>query len=151
MRRKSLEESVCAVARSLDIIGDWWTLLIVREALSGAKRFGEFQKNLGMAKNILSTRLRSMVENGIMEMVMPEDSQAYYEYVLTEQGKALTPVLVALAQWGGDHLFDPKERSSLLLDAKKRRPLRPLELRSHDGKLLSVDEVFVPPTPSVAA
>lgn len=133
------------------MIGDWWTLLIVREALSGAKRFGEFQKNLGMAKNMLSVRLRSMVENGIMEMVTPADSQAYYEYVLTEQGKALTPVLVALAQWGGDYLFDAKERSSLLLDAKKRRPLRPLELRSQDGKLLALDEIFVPPTPSVAA
>jgi DNA-binding HxlR family transcriptional regulator len=151
MRRKSLEESVCAVARSLDIIGDWWTLLIVREALSGAKRFGEFQKNLGMAKNMLSARLRSMVENGIMEMVTPEGSQAYYEYVLTEQGRALTPVLVGLAQWGGEYLFDPKERSSLLLDAKKHRPLRPLELRSEDGKLLKVDEVFVPPTPSLAS
>ncbi|HXP02295.1 MAG TPA: helix-turn-helix domain-containing protein [Luteibacter sp.] len=151
MRRKSLEDSVCAVARSLDLIGDWWTLLIVREALSGAKRFGEFQKNLGMAKNILSVRLRSMVDNGIMEMVTPEGGQAYYEYVLTEQGKALTPVLVALAQWGGDYLFDAKEKSSLLLDAKKRRPLRPLELRSQDGKLLGVDDIFVPPTPSGAA
>lgn len=151
MRRKSLEGSACAVARSLDVIGDWWTLLIVREALSGAKRFNEFQRNLGMAKNILSTRLRTMVENGIMETAAPADGQGYSEYVLTEQGRALTPVLVALAQWGGDHLFDADEYSSLLLDAKKRRPLKPIELRSQDGKLLSLSDVFVPPTPHLAA
>jgi DNA-binding HxlR family transcriptional regulator len=143
MKRKSLEGNVCSIARSLDIIGDWWSLLIIRDALGGLRRFGEFQRSLGMAKNILSTRLKAMVEQGIMTVEAASDGSAYQEYVLTEKGKALMPVLVALAQWGADHMFQSGEYGSIVIDVKKRRPVRKLELKAEDGRILAIDDVIV--------
>lgn len=143
MKRKSLEGNTCAVARSLDVIGDWWSLLIIRDALGGIRRFSEFQRNLGLAKNILSTRLKSMVEQGIMMVEAASDGSAYREYVLTEKGKALMPVLAALSQWGREHMFESGEIGSVLLDVKHRRPLRRIELLSEDGRVLQPEEVVL--------
>ena len=79
MKRTRLEESPCPVARSLDIIGDWWSLLIVRDALSGVTRFGEFQKSLGIAKNMLATRLKLLVDEGILVLQPASDGSAWQE------------------------------------------------------------------------
>ncbi len=95
VRRKSLEGAECAVARALDVIGDWWSLLIVRDALGGMRRFGEFQKSLGMAKNILAARLRTLVAQGILELAPASDGSAYQEYVLTPKGKGLFYIAVS--------------------------------------------------------
>ena len=100
VKRTSFEEAACPVARSLDAIGDGWSLLIVRDAFDGLRRFGEFQKNLGMAKNILSDRLRTLTAHGILEAAPASDGSAYQEYVLTEKGRGLFPVIVGLRQWG---------------------------------------------------
>ena len=102
MKRTRLEESTCPVARSLDIIGDWWSLLIVRDALRGIKRFGEFQKSLGIAKNMLTARLKLLVDEGILRLQPASDGSARQEYVLTDKGRALQTVLVALSQWGNE-------------------------------------------------
>ena len=96
MKRTRLEESTCPVARSLDIIGDWWSMLIVRDALRGIKRFGEFQKSLGIAKNMLTARLKLLVDEGILRLQPASDGSAWQEYVLTDKGRALQTVLVAL-------------------------------------------------------
>lgn len=141
MKRKSLEESRCPVARSLDIIGDWWSLLIVRDALRGLARFGEFQKSLGIAKNMLTVRLRQLVDEGILEMRPASDGSAWQEYVLTEKGRALQTVLVALSQWGNDFLFEGCDKGSVLVDTTHQRPLRRLQLLSDDGRELTPDEV----------
>lgn len=143
MKRTSLEGNVCPVARSLDIIGDWWSLLIIRDAIGGLRRFGQFQRNLGMAKNILSARLKRMVEDGIMTIEPASDGSAFQEYVLTEKGKALLPVLIALGQWGNAYMFAPGEHCSIALDRKKRRPLRTLELKAEDGRTLEIDDIIV--------
>ncbi|SHJ93463.1 transcriptional regulator, HxlR family [Bradyrhizobium lablabi] len=113
MSRKSLTKDKCPVARSLDIIGDWWALLIVRDALAGVTRFNDFGRSLGAAKNSLSTRLKTLVDHGIFEIRSASDGSAYQEYALTSKGRALAPVLIGLAQWGhrtrlqtrGPHLF----------------------------------------------
>ena len=144
MKRKSLEGNLCAIARALDEIGDWWSLLIIRDATAGIGRFSEFQRSLGIPKNILSTRLKSMVEQGVMEVVPASDGSAYQEYVLTSKGEALLPVLVALGQWGAEFLFEPGERGSIPLDAKKKRPLTRLEMVSEDGRHLHPKDVLVP-------
>ena len=141
MKRKSMEGNVCPVARSLDIIGDWWSLLIVRDALNGLTRFGEFQKNLGIAKNKLTQRLKQLVEQGILTVRPATDGSAWNEYVLTEKGRALQTVLVALAQWGGDYLFDSHEKCSVLVDGEHHQPLRKLQLQAQDGRTLAPDEV----------
>ncbi|KQW22735.1 hypothetical protein ASC80_05140 [Afipia sp. Root123D2] len=149
MKRKSLEGDLCPIARTLDAIGDWWSLLIVRDAMMGSRRFSEFQKNLGVAKNILTVRLRTLVGQGIMESTPASDGSAYQEYVLTPKGRGLFPVLVALRQWGEEFSFEPDEAFSKLLDRKTRRPLRKLEIRAQDGRILNQsDTMVIPALPS---
>jgi DNA-binding HxlR family transcriptional regulator len=144
MKRKSFEGNLCTIARSLDSIGDWWSLLIVRDAAAGIGRFGEFQRSLGIPKNILSTRLKSLVEKGIMEVAPAADGSAFQEYVLTQMGEDLLPVLIALGQWSAEYLFEPKEPGSIPLDAKKKRPLKKLQMISEDGRVLGPKDVMVP-------
>ena len=116
----------CPVARSLDVIGDRWSLLIVRDAFDGVSRFGDFQRSLGAARNILADRLRRLVEAGILETRPAAEGSAYQEYVLTAQGLDLFPVIVALRQWGEGHLFAPGEPHSLLLDRRSGNALPPM-------------------------
>lgn len=140
MKRTSHEAANCPIARSLDVVGDWWTLLIVRDALAGKRRFGEFQKSLGVAKNVLTARLRALVAEGILEMVPASDGTAYQEYALTGKGRDLFPVLVALGQWAHAHLFEPGEARTTMVDRAHGRPVRMLELRAHDGRLLKAGD-----------
>jgi DNA-binding HxlR family transcriptional regulator len=148
VKRTSHKEAGCPVARPLDAIGDWWSLLIIRDAFDGLRRFGEFQKNLGLAKNILSARLRNLVDHGILETVPASDGSAYHEYALTEKGLGLFPLLVALRQWGEEYFFDPRETHVQLVDRNTGKPVRKLELRSQDGRLLGPSETVVMPPPS---
>ena len=99
MRRTSLAEMPCPVARTLDVVGEWWTLLIVRDALLGARRFEDF-RTTGIADNILSARLRRLVEEGILERVRYRERPDRHEYLLTERGRELAPVVQALRGWG---------------------------------------------------
>ncbi|HVX74965.1 MAG TPA: helix-turn-helix domain-containing protein [Bradyrhizobium sp.] len=148
MRRKSFAKADCPVARSLDAIGDWWSLLIIRDAFLGKRRFGEFQKSLGMAKNILAVRLRALVEDGILATAPASDGSAYQEYVLTPKGRGLFPILVALRQWSEE--FEPASCfATLLVDREKRRPVRKLELRAQDGRLLDGEDTMLTPNPEL--
>ena len=137
MKRKGMEGNCCPVARALDVVGDWWTLLIIRDAFAGVTRFGDFQKNLGVAKNILATRLKDMVEQGLLET---RDVGARSEYQLTDKGRALMPVLVTLAQWG-EAFTEPEEVGAQVLDARLLKPLRRVEIRSEDGRVLGVEDI----------
>ncbi len=107
MRHKCMSTAGCPVARTLDLVGEWWTLLILRDALAGVSRFGEFQASLGMAKNILAQRLRKLVDNGILELRPAADGSAYREYGLTEKGRSLGAIVGALRDWGERHLPEP--------------------------------------------
>ncbi|AZC27535.1 MULTISPECIES: helix-turn-helix domain-containing protein [Pseudomonas] len=140
VKRTRLPDAECPVARSLDAIGDWWSLLIVRDAFDGIRRFGEFQRNLGMAKNILSARLRTLVEHGVLEVIPASDGSAYQEYVLTDKGRGLFPLIIGLRQWGEAFFYEEGEAHSRLVDRQTRQPLRALELRSADGRLLGPDD-----------
>jgi DNA-binding HxlR family transcriptional regulator len=141
VRRKSLSGEKCPVARGLDVIGDWWTLLIVRDALGGVTRFNDFQRSLGAAKNILSTRLKSLVEQEIFDIRPASDGSAYQEYALTSKGRALVPILIALAQWSGEHVFKPGEPISPLIDVRKNLPIKKIELKSSDGRVLRANDI----------
>src|SRR5215831_10838014 len=105
VKRTCLANDGCPIARSLDVIGEWWSLLIVRDAFLGRRRFGEFQKSLGLAKNVLAARLRKLVARGIFELKPASDGSAYQEYVLTEKGRALGMVVMSLRVWGTRWLF----------------------------------------------
>jgi len=137
VKRTSLKGDDCPIARSLDAIGDWWSLLIIRDALLGARRFGEFQKSLGLAKNILAVRLRTLIDRGILKTAPASDGSAYQEYVLTAKGRGVFPILVALRQWSEQFDQRPDQIATMLVDRENGRPVRRLELRSQDGRRLS--------------
>ncbi|WP_298260070.1 helix-turn-helix domain-containing protein [Bradyrhizobium sp.] len=151
MKRTSFEGDACPIARALDVIGDWWSLLIIRDAMLGGRRFGEFQKSLGLAKNILTARLRMLIEEGILATAPASDGSAYQEYVLTEKGRGLFPVIVALRQWTETFDAHPEEIGTYLVDREKGRPVRKLELHAQDGRRLGVgDTVLKPRQPAKA-
>jgi DNA-binding HxlR family transcriptional regulator len=141
MKHKSNHASTCPIARSLDVVGEWWSLLIVRDAMLGVRRFSDFQRRLGMAKNILSARLKRLVEADVLQVVPASDGSAYQEYELTDKGKALLPTLVALRQWGEQFMFHTGERHTALIDRKKHRPLEKLQVRDVDGNICGVDDL----------
>ncbi len=143
VRKKSLKGDYCPSARALDVIGDWWSLLIVREAFDGVTRFSAFQKNLGIARNILAERLRKLTGEGIMEMVSDPNGGAHQEYRLTAKGRDLLPVVVALRQWGENYLFASDEPHSKLVDSINGEGVAKLEVRALDGRQLSVDDVAI--------
>jgi DNA-binding HxlR family transcriptional regulator/peroxiredoxin len=99
-RRTSLEDSSCAIAQALDVVGDWWTLLIVRDTARGVRRFDELQRELGMSRKVLTERLRLLVDADVLTRVPYQDRPVRHEYHLTPRGHALLPVLVALQDWG---------------------------------------------------
>lgn len=141
--RVTHERAECPVARAVDVMGDRWSLLIVRDAFDGISRFGEFRRSLGLAKNILASRLRELVAHGILEVVPASDGSAYHEYALTQKGRDLFVILVSLRQWGEEHLFDDVEPHSVLLDARTEKPLRKLEVADASGRVLTSTEAFV--------
>ena len=145
MKRTSLRGDDCPIARSLDAIGDWWSMLIIRDALLDRRRFGEFQKSLALAKNILAARLRLLVDQGILSLAPASDGSAYQEYILTDKGRGIFPVLVALRQWSEAFDDHPEGIATILVDRKSGRPVRKLELRSEDGRLLEAADTALKP------
>lgn len=142
MKSKNLEKDVCPVARALEAIGDVWSVLIVREAFGGKRRFGEFQTGLGVAKNILTTRLRKMLKLGILEQAPASDGSAHQEYVLTEKGRGLFLVLMAIRQWGESC---GGESGKVLVDRRDRKPVKPLVFYAHDGRELGASDLELVP------
>ncbi|CAN7598042.1 winged helix-turn-helix transcriptional regulator [Massilia sp. LjRoot122] len=133
----------CPVARSIGVIGDRWSLLIVRDAFDGIHRFSDFQRSLGVARNILADRLRRLVEAGILVARPTREGGAYQEYVLTEAGKNLFPVVLALRQWGERQLFTPGEPHSELIETKTGKPVQRMVPRNEDGEVLLPDDTKV--------
>jgi DNA-binding HxlR family transcriptional regulator len=145
VKRTRFEGDDCPIARSLDALGDWWSLLIIRDAFLGVSRFGEFQKNLGLAKNILAVRLRTLVDQGILATAPASDGSAYQEYRLTPKGRGVFPILVALRQWSEEYDERPEEIATLLVDCEKGKPVRKLALYSQDGRLLEDRDTTLKP------
>lgn len=103
MERKSFADMHCSVAQCLEVVGEWWSMLIVRDAFLGVTRFDQFQGRLGISRNILHQRLQHLVAAGILDKVPYQEHPPRYEYRLTDKGRDLWPVLTALRQWGDRH------------------------------------------------
>ncbi|MBI1448356.1 winged helix-turn-helix transcriptional regulator [Acinetobacter sp. AC1-2] len=139
----SLKDEPCPVARGVNLIGDRWSLLIVRDAFDGMRRFGDFQRSLGVARNILSDRLKKLVDADVLEMQDASDGTAYQEYVLTAKGESLFPVVVALRQWGEQNLFESGEPHSLLIDKNTGQQIPFMAPVTVDGKVLNASDTQV--------
>ena len=133
----------CPVARSVDLIGDRWSLLIVRDAFDGVRRFGDFQSGLGVARSVLTNRLKHLVEAEIFEVRPASDGTAYQEYVLTAKGQSLFPVVVAFRQWAEQHLFAPHEVHSQLVDIDTQKPLAVMQPVAADGRVVGPGQTRV--------
>jgi DNA-binding HxlR family transcriptional regulator len=117
MRRKSFETMSCPIARSLERVGEWWSILILRDAFRGATRFEQFQKSLDIAPNILTRRLNALVESGLLERRRYSEHPPRDEYILTERGRDFRPVLWALLAWG-NRQFAPEGPNVVIVDGE---------------------------------
>jgi DNA-binding HxlR family transcriptional regulator len=126
----------CPIARSLERVGEWWSILILRDALRGLTRFDEFQKNLGIAPNMLTRRLNGLVATGLLERRRYSERPARFEYVLTERGRDFRPVLWALMAWGNRH-FAPEGPSVMLVDEETGRAAEPVLVDRASGAVMA--------------
>jgi len=117
VKRKSLAHKQCPIARSLDRVGDWWSILILRDALHGLTRFDQFQESLGIAPNMLTRRLDQLVRDGLLARRLYNERPPRYEYVLTDCGRDFRPVVLSLLAWGNRH-FAPEGLSVVVVDSK---------------------------------
>ena len=130
----------CAIAGALEAVGERWTFLILRGAFNGIHHFEEFQTTLGIARNILSSRLARLVEHGILERSPDRTDRRKIAYRLTEKGRDLLPVLLSLRQWG--ERWVPEARGNpVLVDRRSRRPIAPMAVRAADGRPLALGEL----------
>jgi len=125
MQRKSFSDMQCPIARGLEHVGEWWSILILRDAFRGLSRFDEFSENLGIAPNMLTRRLTSLVEAGMLERQRYNEHPPRDEYVLTERGRDFRPVLFALLAFGNKH-FPPDDRSVRIVNAKTGEDVIPV-------------------------
>jgi DNA-binding HxlR family transcriptional regulator len=151
MQRKSFTGMNCSIARSLEEVGEWWSLLIVRELTQGANRFDQFQKELGIARNVLATRLARLTELGIVERYPVADRANTDGYRLTPKGEDLYPVIVALMQWGDRWLAKDGKPVTALVEERTGRPIETLSVHAQDGEPLSFHEVRFVPGPGATA
>ena len=147
MQRKSFGDLPCPIARSLERVGEWWSILILRDAFHGLTRFDQFQKSLEIAPNMLTRRLNALVEAGLLERRRYSERPPRDEYVLTERGRDFRPVLWALLAWGNKH-FAPEGPSVVLVDAETRQPANPVLVDRVSGKEMSPDAFCSAPGPA---
>ena len=149
MPKRSYGDPDCAVARSLEQMGDGWTLLVLREAFFGTRRFADFSSRLSIAKNVLSNRLGSMVEHGLLEKVQAGRFGDRFEYQLTRKGKDLATVLAALRQWGDRWIFEGQAPLEVV-DTATGEPILPIRIRRSDGTPVPAREMRFQPGPGAS-
>jgi DNA-binding HxlR family transcriptional regulator len=145
MKLKSFDHMNCSLAQTVEAIGERWTLLILREAFFGKRRFEEFQKGLGIARNILTARLNRLVEQDILAKRPVEAGR--YEYVLTPRGLELQPVLLAMTHWGDKNKPHPRGKRVVFVERATGKPIAPMAVRSADGRALSARDIKATPGP----
>jgi DNA-binding HxlR family transcriptional regulator len=151
MLKRDYEGQNCSIARSLELIGERWSLLIIRDAFLGVRRFEDFQADLGVARNVLSARLARLVEEGILEKRLYQERPERYEYRLTEKGTGLWPVLVSLVNWGDKYAAPPEGPPRLIEHRGCGGHVTDHLTCDRCGKPLGARDVVTRPGPGVAA
>jgi len=147
MQRKSFSTMQCPIARSLERVGEWWSILILRDAFQGLTRFDQFQKSLDIAPNILTRRLSALVTSGLLERRRYSERPARYEYVLTERGRDFRPVLLSLLTWGNKH-FAPEGPSVVVVDTQTGKPVDAVLVDRASGEPLAGPRFRTAPGPA---
>jgi DNA-binding HxlR family transcriptional regulator len=132
-----------SVGHVLDIIGEGWSILIIREAFLGTRRFEEFQGRLGIARNILTTRLKKLCANEILDRVPVKEGAKRHEYILTDKGKDMMPLLVALTQWGDKWVYGENNVPLIFLDRDQCEPIARVQVFSANGEVLRPRDIMI--------
>jgi len=146
MKKKRIGDTQCPIARGLERVGEWWSILILRDAFQGATKFDEFSQSLGIAPNILSRRLAHLTESGMFIRRRYHERPPRYEYVLTEKARDFFPVVVALLAWGNKHLA-PKGESIVLANRSDVRPFDPIVVDAAEMRPITLANAVVVPGP----
>ncbi|MDD9936443.1 MAG: helix-turn-helix domain-containing protein [Myxococcales bacterium] len=149
MKLKSFSHMNCSLAQTLEVIGERWTLLILRDAFFGPRRFQQFEASLGIAKNILTNRLNRLVEEGILEK-RPVGSGERHEYALTQKGLDLQPVLLAMTHWGDAHKPHPAGERLVFVERATGEPIARMSVMSRDGRPLKPQELSAVAGPALS-
>jgi DNA-binding HxlR family transcriptional regulator len=150
MQHKGFDDMPCPIARSLERVGEWWSILILRDAFKGLSRFDQFQKSLGIAPNMLTRRLNTLVESGLLERRLYSEKPPRHEYVLTPRGRDFRPVLWALMAWGNKH-FPPEGQIVAVVDVETGEQADPVLIDSRSGRVLRGPEFTVATLPVAGA
>lgn len=145
MRRTRFDKWPCPIARATDLIGDWWTPIILRNAFAGERRFEQFQESLGVSRAILTDRLNRLVKEGLMEKVAYSERPMRYEYRLTEKGRDFWQVLAAMWRWGEDWLWEDGKSPMMLIDRDTGEEIVPTTIDANTGEKLDVRKTWVVP------
>lgn len=149
MQRKSLIRDECPIARSLERVGEWWSILIMRDALQGLRRFDEFSRSLGIAPNMLTRRLNALVDAGMLERRAYSERPPRYDYVPTAKGEDFRMVLMSLVAWGNRHYAEEGTRVEWV-ERETGRPVQPVLARA-DGHVVTFDECTLQAGPAASA
>jgi DNA-binding HxlR family transcriptional regulator len=147
MRRKSFDDMQCPIARSLERVGEWWSILILRDAFHGLTRFDQFQKSLGIAPNMLTRRLNGLVESGLLERRLYSERPPREEYILTERGRDFRPVLWAILTWGNKH-FAPEGASVVVVNRQTGALAEPIVVDRITGLPMTPENFRSAPGPA---
>jgi DNA-binding HxlR family transcriptional regulator len=151
MKWDALEEEPCSVARTVAVIGDRWSLLILRECFLRTRRFEAFQAALGITRHLLAERLKKLVRLGVLRRVPYQESPKRYEYILTQKGLDLYPVMMSIVHWGDKHMVDERGRPLLHEHQNCGKMFDPVLVCSECGEPLSAKQVHVHPGPGARA
>ena len=151
VQRTSFEDMNCSVAQCLEVVGEWWSLLILRDVFRGVSRFDDFQQDLGIARNVLTARLNTLVEHQILERVRYQERPERYEYRLTERGLDLFPVIAALLRWGDRWAAGPEGPPVVLVHEACGHDAKPVLTCSHCGSQIDARDIRSEPRASAAS
>ena len=138
MRRTRFDDWPCPIARTTDLIGDWWTPLVLRDAFAGVRRFDDFVADLGIPRAVLTARLDRLVEEGMLERIAYEERPPRYEYQLTDKGRAFWDVLAAMWRWGEDWLWPDGAPPVKLVDRESGDDIHPVVVDERTGQRLDI-------------